>query len=191
MHGKEAWTSFNSPAGLKYYYLHASFSCVNVCNKAIPAVSWGKRGTTIPLHICQKTPGCVSAGVPLWISISPRELCPISAEQTTGDEGGRGQRLDVLQLPMGTVSPSRRPGIIDSWASWQAAAAAASSPPAPLQSPSTENYARHKKGTLSNLVLRDILTRVPCIFHSSVQVIQSGVTSRVINRKGLTLFTRS
>lgn len=113
MHGKEAWTSFNSPAGLKYYYLHASFSCVNVCNKAIPAVSWGKRGTTIPLHICQKTPGCVSAGVPLWISISPRELCPISAEQTTGDEGGRGQRLDVLQLPMGTVSPSRRPGIIN------------------------------------------------------------------------------
>lgn len=48
----------------------------------------GDRSPTIPRHICQKTPGCGSARTPRWISISPRELCPISAEQTTGDDGG-------------------------------------------------------------------------------------------------------
>lgn len=105
----------------------------------------------------------------------------------------RGQRalLDVLQLPMGNVSPSHRQGITNSLLSVLTSDGGCSKLTPP---PSIGNYAWREKEPpatweMSHLVLEDILTRVYYIFHCISQVIQS--TSRVLNRKGVTLFTFS
>ncbi len=109
----------------------------------------------------------------------------------------RGQRapLDVLQLPMGNVSPSHRRGITNSLLSVLTSDGGCSK----LTSPAIhrelcmtwERTACCYLGNLSHLMLEDILTRVSYIFHHVPQVMQSVPTSRVINRKGLTLFTFS
>lgn len=112
MHRMEPWKSHNYPAGFKYYYLHASISCVNVCNKVIYE---SPEAIAVPQYlgtsVKKKQPGCASAGVPHVNFYKP--LRALSYFSWANHKRWRGQRaaLDVLQLPMGNVSPSHRRGI--------------------------------------------------------------------------------
>lgn len=132
---------------------------------------------------------------PPWISTSPPRA--MSHFSRANHRRWRGQRapLDVLQLPMGNVSPSHRRGITNSLLSVLTSDGGCSK----LTSPAVhrelcmtwERTASCYLWNLSHRVLEDILTRVSRAFHHVPQVMQSVPTSRVINRKGLTLFTFS
>lgn len=108
---------------------------------------------------------------------------------------GQRARLDVLQLPMGNVSPSHRPGITNSLLSVLTSNGGCSkltAVPVHIKLCMTrERTAPCSLGNLSHLGLEDILTRVSHIFHHISQGVQSLRTSGVINRRGLTLFTLS
>lgn len=181
-----------------YCFLHAAISCVNVCIKvihqspeeiAVPLyhTTLSKKKKNPWMWLCQNSP--VNLHKP------PRAL---SHFNWANHRRWLGQRapLDALQLPMGNVSPSHRRGITNSLLSVLTSDGGCSKLTAPHLvhrelCMTRERIAPCYLRNLSYLVLEEILTRVSYIFHHISQGLQSVPTSRVINRKGVTLFTFS
>lgn len=188
----ESCKSFNSPADFKYY-LHASISCLNVCNKVIQQSPEGMAGLQYPSTSVRKPLDAALPELPLNFH---KPLWALSHFSWANHRKGKGQRatLDVPQLPMGNASPSHTQGITNSLLSALTSEGGCSKLTA---------RAVHRElcwtwggtapwylGNLSHLVFEDILTRASHIFHYICQGMQSVPTSeRVVNRRGLTLFT--
>lgn len=179
-----AQKSANSPSGLKYY-LHASPCCVNVCRKRWSnSLRRRSRPHNTTAHLSENP----------WTRFGPRS--PMNFSKALSHFGwanrrrwrGQRARLDVLQLPMGNVSPPHRRGITNSLLSILTSSGGSKLP----SPPSTESYVRREKEQapasweMYLTAFEDILTR-----QSYFSISSHRLAHAVINRKALTLFTYS